>query len=417
MNNSSISRWTRPSTPEEQQYYSTHSSERNMYGYAATALQILHAAIDFAYMRILVGWGIARFLGEDSVFIDIIAITAILVLHAILRVSWSTYWYDKLDDRTETDSSIWLPLIVAAIIVAVGFQGSQKMMHSMIGGPEMMSDSSLNASTNAAITTNAASNAADIAEIKSAYADRIKGIKRKYNAQISQYNRKALTDADRQYIRTKVAPIQREMEAELSQIEAEKTEKILQLTNSKINSDQSVRSRTDTILRKMAALNAAELDRVEQERRSVGQYAWFVSLFLVIVIMYILYKRVRINAKSGIFPVRDFTMMQEHGSVIERIITAFTDAMSRRGYAFGTWLHKFLSPAKMDDLDTRLIVKESTYQDRKSHKGITREEAIKKVLQKMDRDGVALYPNEFEDEVQKAITQNGTYFDTPLKKE
>lgn len=411
--------WSHPQTQEQITYFSKHAAERDMYGWAATIMQLIHGAVDFIAIRALIGRGLSRFLGEESFIISILACAIIFVLHSVMRVSWETYWYDKLDEKEETDSSVFPTLITACLLIAMGFLGARQVMHQTINAPAMLSDSTYDNTARATMASNEAKSKSVASEIAAAYDASAKAVKAKYNAQIKQYtSRKQTTDADRAYVRKMVAPLERNRDTEVAAIQAEKAEKLTALATGRMASDMSATARKDTILTKIAALNAAELRRVEEEKAMVNKFSAGFAFVLIVIVLFILYKRVRINVKSGIMPQRNFTKLQQHGGVWSHIGTAIGDGISRQGYALGTALHRLISPRGITELDDRLYLKEGNYQAPRggsstgavnlSSAGVSNSAAtyppdlVAEVLAKMQQQNRALTAEQLESELRAA---------------
>ena len=162
---------------------------------------------------------------------------------------------------------------------------------------------------------------------------------------------------------------------------------------------------------------------------SVSTYAWVLSVGLLLLIAGLSYRAVRINVKSGILPLRNYTVLDAHGSIAERLFTAFGDAANRRGLQFAVWIHRLLSPKEaITSFDGNVVAKPGTYNtpsgffppDFQPQEPVhikTEEEAAREVLEKLAANpGVTLTPQQIRQEVALSLRTNGEYRNMPLGK-
>lgn len=400
-----------------------------MFGTLAVVLQLVHMAVDFLAIRTLVAHGLDRFFGEGSAATTIVAIVAITAMHTVLNVSWTTYWYDCLDKDTRTDSSMLLPLGIAIMMVFLGYRGTSAVLNDLIEKPELHDSDGLNEGKKAAMATIAQSADGQAKQVRDTYSSRIKSTKNKYATEIRGYrSRKARSEADRDYVARLVADGENKRDQAVAALEAERDAQLTSITSSRVGAESAASARADTLLGKMTAIDVAELDRVRQEKEGVWRYAFGLSAGLIIIIMLLLYKKVRINVESGILPVRDFTKMQEHGSLGERLGAVLSDIWQRNMFSLTTKLHRWFSPRDLTELDGRVITEQGSYMSPRSPRQAVdiddptapnatqvnaSEQAISDVFEKAGRERVFLTKSEFLQEVARATSLGHAYLSTP----
>lgn len=163
---------------------------------------------------------------------------------------------------------------------------------------------------------------------------------------------------------------------------------------------------------------------------NAGTTGWIISAVLLLLICALGYAQVRINVNSGILPKRNFTVLDAHGSMIERIATALGDAINRRTLQFSVWLHRLLSPSKeLQSFDGTVVARPGNYN---TPKGVlvhpnnpplpSEPDLLGAAYQKVSEKVAALqqqYPGYqpvqavLNKELNKALQMNGTYASAP----
>jgi hypothetical protein len=111
--------------------------------------------------------------------------------------------------------------------------------------------------------------------------------------------------------------------------------------------------------------NESEEARHTTDLKSVKSYAWVLSLFFMLVFAVLGYAVVRINVKSGILPVREYTDLDQYGSPLHKIWLAVNDGFKRQLHRFAVWLHEALTAdaKELTDFDGRVIVRGNNHAD------------------------------------------------------
>lgn len=405
--------WTQPATDEQRRYYSKHAGERRVFGWITSLLQTAHGAIAFAAWTAIYLWifKAVPFMVPTAPFI---AGATLIALHILFRTTWQTFWYDKLDNDPNTDSPIWVPVAIFILLITLEVQGAKQYLAGQVAPVAEKNTTQIDAE-----------HATTIASIEQAYRNQVASINEVYKAKTapidrqiaSARNRSADTDQERRQNRNRIAALQSQRDAIL----AEKA------TELKRALDEATGSRTKATARREQAVtgidthNAGELARYSAEMGSVGTYAWVLSLGLLFLIAGLSYRTVRINVKSGIIPLRNYTVLDAHGSLPERIFTAIADAVNRRGLQFAVWMHRMLSPkSAITSFDGTVVAQPGTYNTPEGfHPTPTDDEALRrkvadKVLREAARGELRITPEMLEQEFQNARRLNGRYKDTPI---
>lgn len=356
--NNTITRWTSPQNPEQHNYWSIHAKELSRFSLSATILQIIHAFIGLAAWKAIIGSGLGQILSPDHWAIWLIALTGVGVCHLMFRTTWEGYWYDLWDDRAETDSSIWLPILLGIILLFTEKQGAETLLHKTIAAPAIQSDTTYNNQSQQRTAAATATYNTQKSEIEDVWKTTTKAIRSDYAARIASQNRKPQrNESDRKYVARNIRDLEAQRNAKLAEADTRKSATIQNLNDQHNQNLTQITAGTGKITTAIATANAAELARVEAAKASLGQWAWVISCILLVVIAWITRKLVRINAKSGRFPVREYTALDQSGGVGD----AIADALRRQHARLATWVHRTLSTGTIEELDGTLITKASTY--------------------------------------------------------
>lgn len=415
--------WTQPRTQEQREYFSKHAAKRRVYGLIMTLLQGLHGVLALAAWTSIIGWAISAFVSAPWLIV-VLAGTALLVFHLLFRVTWSTYWYDRMDNDTATDSSIFIPLAIMALLLYSESHGARKFLEAKVKPVEETAIVKADESFTPALNTVDASETRAKQAVRDAYREKIAAVEQPYNANIAAWKRKkASTPEERQYINSNVRAFEASREAATAKYRNALSDSLLAITSRYAAQRQQLEGYVASKRTEIVQGNTSETSRYQSEMEQAGSYAWLISVVLLGLIAALGYAQVRINVKSGILPLRNYTVLDAHGSAVERIYTALADAMNRRWLQFAVWLHRWLSPKEvLTSFDGTVVTRpgeyntpEGFFQAPKPPHRKTTAEAEGEVLAKLARNpGVKLNADQFAKEVEKSIQSNGHYRDMPL---
>jgi len=415
-NATSTTMWTQPVTEEQKRYYSKHSPKRKVYGWIMTLLQTAHGFLAFAAWTAIYLWVFNNVPG--LLFLaPILSISTLFALHILFRTTWDTFWYDRLDDDPNTDSSVFMPLAIIALLLFAEVNGARQYLSAQVKPVERLATTEVDQSHQAALSTIESSYERDKKEITAIYKEKERATAAPFNRQINSLNARG----------EKSGAIQAQRDKAVNAIKQQKADALQSAFQQYTQGKASATARTESNLGRIDNHNANEAARYTSELGSVGTYAWFISVALLSLIAGLGYVRVRINVKSGILPLRNYTVLDAHGSVIERFATAFGDAFNRRSLQLAVWFHKLLSPKKaITSFDGTIVSQPGTYNTPKglfppAHTPVLDEAALKaKVLQKVmaeaENGGLYITTEMLQQELEKAETMNGSYLSSPMGK-
>jgi len=422
----STTMWSQPSTDAQRKYYSKHAPKRRVYGVIMTVLQGTHGALAFSAWSAVFVWALGKFAGDVPMLITTLALGSLLAFHILFRVTWETFWYDRLDDDPNTDSSIFIPLVLFLLLLFIEQRGTALFLQGQIESPVAVDTHPIESEHSTTLASIEQGYNNEKSEIIATFKARESAATIKYDRAIAAERRRlnsAETPADRRAINGRIASLNAQRDNALAPILAQKADALQRALDNYTSRRNAETARRDQSVAGITSTNQAEMMRYQTEMSSVHGYAWILSLSLLLLISALGYARVRINVKSGIIPLRNYTVLDAHGSTIERIGTAFGDAFNRRSQQFAVWLHRTLSPNDpITSFDGTVVARPGTYNtpdgflqpNPDPHPPVTDQEAILKVLEKAKRHGIVLDSQNFLLEMQKAKAMNGSYADAPF---
>jgi len=410
-NATSTTMWTQPQTDEQKRYYSKHSPKRKVYGWIMTLLQTAHGFLSFAAWTSIYLWVFAK-VPELLFLAPILSISTLFALHILFRTTWDTFWYDRLDDDPNTDSSVFMPLAIIALLLFAEVNGARQYLSAQVKPIERMATTEVDNSHHTTIAAAESSYDRDKKEINSIY-------KEKERAAAAPFNRQINAMAARG---EKTGAVQSQRDKAVNAIRQQKADALQAAFQQYTSRKSATEARTQANLTTIDNHNASEAARYTEELGSVGTYAWVLSVALLSLIAGLGYVRVRINVKSGILPLRNYTVLDAHGSVIERFATAFGDSFNRRSLQLAVWFHKALSPKKaITSFDGTIVSRPGTYntppgffQNPSEDENALRAKVFLKLSQEAKAGGIQITDEMLGEELAKARSMNGTYLSTPL---
>lgn len=407
--NTSTTMWTQPVTEEQKRYYSKHSPKRKVYGWIMTLLQTAHGFMAFAAWTAIYIWALQIIPGMGFLA-PVLSIFTLFALHILFRTTWDTFWYDRLDDDPNTDSSVFMPLAIIALLLFAEVNGARQFLSAQVKPIEKQSTADIDLSHQAAIATLSSSYDRDKKEIESIYKQKERAAAAPFYSKIAAAKRR--DEPTGALISQQIAAV--------NAVRQQKADALAAAWDQYNQSKSKATNRTESNLSIVDNHNANEAARYTSELGSVGTYAWVLSVALLSLIAGLGYVRVRINVKSGILPLRNYTVLDAHGSVVERFSTAFGDAFNRRSLQLAVWFHKILSPKKaITSFDGTIVSRPGTYNTpsamfQQEDENALRGKVFQKLAQEAQKGGLQITNEMLEQELERAKTMNGTYLSTPL---
>ncbi len=421
--------WSTPITEQQQRYFSKHAPKRRVYGLIQSTLQVLHAFLAFSAWFALFTWAFEK-VPIFQPAAPWLAGILLLAFHALFRVTWDTYWYDRLDKDDRTDSSIFIPLAIMAVLLFTEAHGARIFLEQQVKPADIQTTQPVADAHDQQIGKLDKQYRQQVADIEALYKEKKRATALLYQNRIAALRKRKIDDdTERRSIYNQIAEQERQRDAALAPLAAAKAAELEKaLVNYQAAADQ-VKKLAETETTRITNRNAAEQARFDMDMSQAGAIGWFISCILLALIAALGYARVRINVYSGILPKRNFTVLDAHGSVMERIATAFGDAFNRRSLQFAVWTHRLLSPnQELQSFDGTVVARPGRYNSpavssaQPETPSTTQAELLNDAYKKVWAKVLALQKNYagyvpddqvLEKELNKALQMNGTYATAP----
>jgi len=268
-----------------------------------------------------------------------------------------------MDDDDQTDSSIAIPLLIIALLLYSEAQGVRIFLQNQVKPiVEKNTDPVDNRHRDQVDGINKQYDA-QVKSIKSVFKQKSDAAALPYNNRINALRKRRVDSPDeRKYIYNQISSQEQQRSVALAPIAAEKAAALqaaLQQHDKDIAEENTIKTRN---ISSITDHNTQEQTRYTSEISEAGSFAWIISAVILLLISLLGYVRVRINVKSGIIPLRNFTVLDAHGSLVERMQTAIGDALNRQGLRLSVALHRLLSPNKaLESFDGTVITRPGQY--------------------------------------------------------
>jgi len=424
----STTMWSTPVTEQQQRYFSKHAPKRRAYGVIQSVLQVLHAFLAFSAWFALFTWAFEQ-VPVLQPAAPWLAGVLLIAFHALFRVTWSTYWYDRLDKDDRTDSSIFIPLAIMAVLLFTEAHGARIFLEQQVKPAAIQTALPITDAHEQQIASLDKRYRQQVSDIETVYKEKSRAATLPFNNRITALRKRKIDDdGERRSIYNQIAAQENQRDVALAPIAAAKAAELEKALGNYNASADRIKTRTEDETTRIASRNAAEEARYDTDMSQAGAISWIISCILLALIAALGYARVRINVHSGILPKRNFTVLDAHGSVFERIATAFGDAFNRRSLQFAVWTHRLLSPnQELQSFDGTVVARPGQYNTPKgtfTHPPTLPSEsellgaAYQKVSAKVavlqqEHPGYAPVQQVLNKELNKALQMNGTYASAP----
>lgn len=418
--------WTRPTTDEEKKYYSKHAPERRVYGIIMTLFQTGHGVLAFAAWASLYAWGLEKF-PTFLFLVPVFAFLTLISLHVLFRITWETFWYDKLDSDPNTDSPLAVPALIMVMLLGCEIYGAQRFLEGKVEAAKVIQTEPVTAAQYQEIARLRREFTMDSARIERVYAQKEASVAIPFDAAIKRLQKQRATAQgdNRKWINHLIAVEEEKKTKAIAPVMQDKAAALEKSAMTLSTALEKAGQRHEKVLAGHIEHNEREQGRERMEKANASTYSWGISILLLAIIAALGWRRVKINVRSGIIPLHQYTVLDAHGSAAERVYTALSDAANRRWLQFAVWLHARLSPKKpLVSFDGTVVTRPGNYNTPEAmqsgepapHPTKTEEQARQEVAEKAARAGVTLTAPQFRQEVEKALLSNGHYKDMPLGK-
>lgn len=413
--------WTSPSTPEQKYYYSKRKGKLNAYQVTAALIQVVWAYYDFPAYNYIFS---AAFEDMPSMLWTAPWISAVLlaIMHYILRETYTTYWFDKLDNDEKTDSSIWIPIALIVVLFVAGRYGVKMSIEAKI--PEPVEKTYVEAeqpreSRDARLKTQYDSEKQAIQDV---YKKKSAAATLSIDNRIASLQRRRPDDRDeRKQINTELSVLRQRRADALSPIEQAEAGELTALLERRKSEQTAI---DHDYNRSISQINAHNDEKKGDHRATMSRVSWgswLLSFFFVFIYCAIGYAIVSIKVKSGILPLRDHTVLDQYGGPIGRAWYVIQDIFNRQFYRATLKIHEVgtAGTGTLSHMDASYQEAQANYNSAGLPAAIplkTQAKAAEEVLAKMAKNPhIKLSPDQVENEVFAAMYMNGNYKDLPLQ--
>lgn len=422
--NASTTVWTQPSTESQRRYYSKHAGERRVFGWITTVLQTTHGFLAFAAWTAIYAW-IFKMVPFLLPLAPILSGATLFAMHVLFRTTWETYWYDRLDNDPNTDSPVWVPVLIILCLLLAEVQGMQSFLAGQVKPVAERGTEGITQEHTNTLSAYEASYEKEKADIEAIYRQKEAAAGARFDRQIrSLVDKVSDTPADRAAKKRQVASLRAQRDAALQPVLAAKAEALEQAYQRHSKYKSSEFQRKTAIVAAIDSSNMAEQQRYHADMANTNTYSWAVSVLLLLLISALSYRTVKINVESGILPTRNYTVLDAHGSLPERIWTALSDAINRRGLQLAVWLHRVLSPREaITTFDGTVVAKPGEYNTpagvlppHVDDDQLARQKVAMKIMEEAKKNGLTITKDLLETELEKAKRMNGSYMTSEFGK-
>lgn len=417
--------WSTPETAEQKRYYSKRKSKLRAYEVVAAIIQLVWAYYDFPAYKYLLDGAYKEFAPTLLWTTPYVAGLLLLVMHYILRETYTTYWFDKLDDNEETDSSIMIPIILILVLFVAGRWGVKMAFEAQIPAPVEHTYDQADQVLDTRSTRLREQYERNTAATESTFNGRIAAATLTIDTRIQALRRRRpATYEERLKINGEISALQQRRAAVAAPIEQAKSDTLVAMLSRYTAAQQAEDRQHHQAVAKVDATNADAAREHSDTMSHIGWGSWLLSLFFVFIYCALGRAIVSIKVKSGILPQRDHTVLDQYGGTIGRILYVFQDIFNRQFYRFSLFVHRLgtAGTGTLAHMDASYQETQADYNSKALPPSgpviplKTQEQAAEEVLIKMARHPeVKLSKDDIEREVNLAMYMNGNYPDLPLQ--
>lgn len=361
--------WTKPDSKEQIKAYSKFAGVMANYNRARFFTQyVLWLPIaSFALTKLVLN-GVDRFFQIPFLFAFIPLFFFVLFLHKLLYAEYQTYWFDKLDENEETNSSILFSLILCFGLGALEYMAASQTLIDTLDNPVAEK-----------YTEPDSLYKAKISELNNLYETRKENAEENYKEQIisasptlyndwqdweakkpNDYKDKLYIEKMRKKYRTrfyqnpKVAEVLATKQTYLNDLQKNHESELMKLQNER-----------DLTKTKIDSDNAAAIAGYQSNVLAAKSIGGILSLVCLLIFLWCTYKEVQLKCLCGIFPVRTFTDLKAHGSDSSKFFAVVNDVITRWIHARLFKFHRTQSNkiGQLTSLDGSLIMEDGNYQE------------------------------------------------------
>ena len=351
-----LARWTLPTTASEKAFYAKHAPTIDRYGFSLKVIQAVWICFSVNPTTKLL-WNNLDRLPFLQALAPILAVALLGFMHYILHhevIETLSNWQDK-DETTVNGFMNWIiPIVlliglglldvkgVTATLRTDGFDG--KKAANSVEAKALLADARND--YDKSLTNIATNRREDSTAALAPFQKRMTATKRLplNDAQDIRAKNKAVQTVNDDW-RIKLAEIRQKATDDTRTAEA--------AYNAEKNRINGKSDSTET------AITKADAD----DKASSESHGWWITVFFMLVFLFMSYKYVILRVDSGIRRNMQFTELDAQGGFLEKLSVVIANIWQRQGHRFLTFLHELGSTgaSELRDFDGNVILKASNY--------------------------------------------------------
>lgn len=347
--NSQMTRWTRPTNPE---FYALHKEAIEFYTTIAAIAQGIWLIFSVKPLAELLA-GQLDWLSQNTSYCAAVGVLIFLhwQLHKLLKYI-AFNWLDKDPNTNSSFMHYGLALVITGGMLALDIQGTKAFFREddKFEGLTATNDAAKDKESVARqsryeqdIATLSKSEQAEIAAIKKSYAPKIAAVKSRKTFDTWDVNKKS---RDLKDVETKrdadIAAVETSYAQDAKALLSAKNGDLANIGNNHTNRHQRILKADDD--------NAAKS----------STYGWVISCVCLLVLLGCTYQVTDLRVHSGQQPIARITIADETGSFGSKLHDALTDIAQRYGHILVYNIHNTLAVKELDELDGSYQIKGRT---------------------------------------------------------
>lgn len=361
-------RWTKPSTDPEKSFYSRFAGALKNYQATQWFTQYLVwlPIAAFAITEMIIQ-PLHQFIQVPFVAIFLIMLLVTYNLHRLLNGEYTAYWYDRLDDNPQTNSTIYFTLLLGGFLALMEYGATAKYLQNQIPIPEIASTESAESWFSNKLNEIDSRYEKDKLRLEENFSSRFEAVSPALLKEMRKWDNMKPNDwKDLQYVRRmrKNATDQFYNQHSVKELVASHESALQQLQTSYNNELQLLQSERDQKKGQIISNNTKTDTEYQLKMKMANGLSGLFSIVCFAIFLWCGYKKVYIKAKSGIFPVREFTDMDTYGGNLEKSKLVLSDIFNRYIHHRLFRMHRKSSQTigTLYGIDGRVIMADGNYQ-------------------------------------------------------
>ena len=349
--------WSQPATTEQKNYFSRMAGFRRTLTWVTVIFIGICIALDLSGAFALSAETIGRVTAVEWI-VKGVPIALLTGLHIVAKKALETHFYYKWDADPQTNLHPVFFVLPYTVIIGIGIYGSITLFKGFVA--PVAAQNSTTADTRLSSRKSSADNTYDNSKksLEETYKSKINAANQAANAAVAaQQKRRQQTPADRAVIAREIRKIEVGRQEKLAAAEVYKADGLQKheaaRNDAYAQADEDHHYETTGIKQH----NEKENTRFEAETADSKKFAYAINLVFLILTIMLIIQKVRIDTKSGIFPIRQYTELDAHGGWISQAQTVFSDIFNLRMTQMLSAIHKVGAPKEVKTYDGSVLFK------------------------------------------------------------